>query len=246
MKLSGRMTRSTDECEMSRSCQSATFSSAAIALRAQQPRQPDDLLAADRIALVRHRRRALLALAERLFDLANLGLLQPADLERELLERRGGDAPAPSAARRADRAGSPATRSAPARGRAAGRRPLRSPDRGARTCRPRRRSCRRGSPSRARSTRSTARVSSAYHSASFRPKVIGSAWTPCVRPIIGVRWCSNARALTACCSASRSARIRSHASRIWMRLRGVDDVGRGEAEVQPARRRSDAARRRRS
>ena len=32
MKLSGRMTRSTDECEMSRSCQSATFSSAAIAL----------------------------------------------------------------------------------------------------------------------------------------------------------------------------------------------------------------------
>ena len=32
MKLSGRMTRSTDECEMSRSCQSATFSSAAMAL----------------------------------------------------------------------------------------------------------------------------------------------------------------------------------------------------------------------
>ena len=32
MKLSGRMTRSTDECEMSRSCQSALFSSAAMAL----------------------------------------------------------------------------------------------------------------------------------------------------------------------------------------------------------------------
>ena len=32
MKLSGRMTRSTDECEMSRSCQSAMFSSAAMAL----------------------------------------------------------------------------------------------------------------------------------------------------------------------------------------------------------------------
>ena len=60
MKLSGRMTRSTDECEMSRSCQSATFSSAAIAFAAKQPRQPDDLLAADRVALVRHRRRALL------------------------------------------------------------------------------------------------------------------------------------------------------------------------------------------
>ena len=32
MKLSGRITRSTDECEMSRSCQSAMFSNAAIAL----------------------------------------------------------------------------------------------------------------------------------------------------------------------------------------------------------------------
>ena len=32
MKLSGRITRSTDECEMSRSCHSATFSIAAIAL----------------------------------------------------------------------------------------------------------------------------------------------------------------------------------------------------------------------
>ena len=32
MKLSGRMTRSTDECEMSRSCQRALFSNAAPAL----------------------------------------------------------------------------------------------------------------------------------------------------------------------------------------------------------------------
>ena len=89
MKLSGRMTRSTDECEMSRSCQSATFSSAGHGVAAQQPRQADDLLAADRVALVRHRRRALLPLAERLLDFADLRLLQAADLERELLERRG-------------------------------------------------------------------------------------------------------------------------------------------------------------
>ena len=91
MKLSGRITRSTDECEMSRSCHSATFSNAAWQLARSEPRQPDDLLAADRIALVRHRRRALLPLGERLLDLADLGLLQAADLERELLERRGGD-----------------------------------------------------------------------------------------------------------------------------------------------------------
>ena len=89
MKLSGRMTRSTDECEMSRSCQSATFSRAASALPRTSRASPHDLLAADRVALVRHRRRALLALAERLLDLADLGLLQAADLEGELLERGG-------------------------------------------------------------------------------------------------------------------------------------------------------------
>ena len=91
MKLSGRMTRSTDECEMSRSCQSAMFSNAAWQLPRISARQADDLLAADRVALVRHRRRALLPLGERLLDLADFGLLQAANLERELLERRGRD-----------------------------------------------------------------------------------------------------------------------------------------------------------
>ena len=58
-----------------------------MSVRPNQPREAADLLAADRIALVRHRRRALLALPERLLDLANLRLLQPADFEREFLER---------------------------------------------------------------------------------------------------------------------------------------------------------------
>ena len=58
-----------------------------VAVAADEPRQADDLLAADRVALVRHRRRALLTLRERLLDLADLGLLQAADLEREFLER---------------------------------------------------------------------------------------------------------------------------------------------------------------
>ena len=58
---------------------------------AKQAREPDDLLAADRVSLVGHRRRALLPLAERLFDLADLGLLKSANLERELLERRTND-----------------------------------------------------------------------------------------------------------------------------------------------------------
>ena len=96
--------------------------------------------------------------------------------------------------------------------------------------------------SRARSTRSRSRWSSAYQSASFRPSVIGSACTPCVRPIIGVRRCSSARSRTASISPAMSLTIRSQASRIWMRLRGVDDVGGGEPEVEPARGGSDVLR----
>src|SRR6185503_6914075 len=58
---------------------------------AQQAGEPGDLFRSDRVALVRHRRRALLAFAERLLDLADLGFLQTADLDRELLERGAGD-----------------------------------------------------------------------------------------------------------------------------------------------------------
>src|SRR3954453_18848075 len=58
---------------------------------AQQAGQPDDLFGANRVALVRHRRRALLPLAERLLDLADFGFLQPANLEIELLQRGAGE-----------------------------------------------------------------------------------------------------------------------------------------------------------
>ena len=51
--------------------------------------QPAHVLAADRVALVRHRRRALLPFGERLLHLAELALLQGADFRRELVERRG-------------------------------------------------------------------------------------------------------------------------------------------------------------
>ena len=121
-----------------------------LALARTQPRQADDLLAADRIALVRHRRRALLPLGERLLDLADLGLLQAADLERELLERRRRDR------ERRQQLGVTVAlnhlrrRPAPARGRARGRRRLRSPGAGARTCRRRPTACRRDTVARAR------------------------------------------------------------------------------------------------
>ena len=71
---------------MSRSCQSATFSSPAIAPRADDARQPADPLGDDRVPLVRHRRRSLLAAPEGLLDLAHLRPGEVADLEREPLE----------------------------------------------------------------------------------------------------------------------------------------------------------------
>ena len=83
------MMRSTDECEMSRSCHSATSSSAACRLPRSTRASPRELLRLHRVALVRHRARALLlALAERLLGLAHLGALQVPDLERERLDRR--------------------------------------------------------------------------------------------------------------------------------------------------------------
>ena len=97
-------TRSTEECEMSRSCHSATSSSAAWRVAAQHAREAGDLLGLDRVALVRHRRGALLPGAERLLHLAHLGALQVADLGREPLQARRRRARSRSAARRGGRA----------------------------------------------------------------------------------------------------------------------------------------------
>ena len=60
-------------------------------VRAHDAREPADALGDDRVPLVRHRRRALLAAAERLLHLADLGAREVPDLERERVERRGDD-----------------------------------------------------------------------------------------------------------------------------------------------------------
>ena len=62
-----------------------------VGVAAQQPGQPGDPLREDRVALVGHRRRALLAGPERLLDLADLGVLEVADLGREALQRAADD-----------------------------------------------------------------------------------------------------------------------------------------------------------
>ena len=64
----------------------------------------------DRVALVRHRARALLAGAERLLDLAHLGALEVADLGREALQPGAGERDRAAAARRGGRAGRPGWR----------------------------------------------------------------------------------------------------------------------------------------
>ena len=71
---------------MSRSCHSATSSSARLGVAAEHAREAGDALGRDRVALVRHRARALLAGAERLLHLADLGALEVADLGREALQ----------------------------------------------------------------------------------------------------------------------------------------------------------------
>jgi hypothetical protein len=53
--------------------------------------EPADALGDDRVALVRHRRGALLSLPERLLYLGHLGAREMAHLECELVERRRGD-----------------------------------------------------------------------------------------------------------------------------------------------------------
>jgi hypothetical protein len=69
-------------------------------------------------------------------------------------------------------------------------------------------------PSSARATRSRSRASSNAQPESFSPNVVGSAWTPCVRPICSVSRCSSARATTAANAASSPAMISAPASRI--------------------------------
>ena len=77
---------------MSRSCHSATFSSAGLRVAAQHAREPGDLLALDRVALVGHRRADPSGPARNgSWSLAHLRALQVAHLGRQALQAGAGE-----------------------------------------------------------------------------------------------------------------------------------------------------------
>ena len=71
------------------------------------------------------------------------------------------------------------------------------------------------------------------------PKVVGSAWMPCERPMVGVILCSKARRLSAASSLSMSA-SRMSAARDKLHVEaGVEHVRRRHALMHEARLRPD-------
>ena len=242
------MTRSTDECEMSRSCHSATFSSAACRLPRStraRPHSCSDLIgfrlcgialepfcspsrngsSASRTS-VRWRWRISsandsIARAERRARVHHLGVA----IAREHLRRRYRVAARGARTRTARRTG-----------------------RRSSTCRPRPRASRPRSRRARAAKRSRSRRTCIAHSASFTPNVVGSAWMPWVRPTIGVSRNSRARrAIAASRSAAAAeddgrARASSGARARCRRRRSTS--ARSAPTRRPARRRAPARRRR--
>ena len=192
---------------------------AGLGVAPQQASDAGDPLGDDRVALVGHRRRALLARAERLLDLAHLGALQVADLGGEALQARPPPARWPTAARRGGRAPPPGSRRPRAAGPAGPARWPRARGRWRRRCRPRPTAPHRRPLDRLARAARRLRSASKAKPASLTPKVVGSAWTPWVRPTHSVARCSRARAI----SASRH------------RARPLEDRARPRRAAAPAR-----------
>ena len=225
---------------MSRSCHKATSCSPASRLDREDPRQPADRLGRDRVALVRHRRRALLARLEPLLHLAHLGALQVAQLDGDQLARR-------RRPRRTPRglgvtiAGDHLRRRHRASARGARRRTLRPRGRRWSTCRPRRDSLHTATDRRAAVEAGRGRGRPAAPTA--RP------WRRTSSARRGCRGCARSspcrggcgRGRPACDSSSVDASI-SRVGGIAQRpaQRGVDDVAtrsaRSGSTTRPARR----------
>ena len=217
---------------MSRSCHNATSWSPARQIRPDHSREPGDRLGRDRVALVRHRRRTLLARFEPLLHLAHLGALEVPELDRHQLARRRRPRRTPTGTRRGGRGRSPA-----------------SPARPSARARHRRDASTSGgmfeyvptaplsfitaTASRAARSRVRSRSTCSAHSATLAPNVVGSAWMPWVLPIITVS--RSAR-------ASLDERAQQLVDGVDQQVGGVghrpaqrrvDDVGRCQSVVDP-------------
>jgi hypothetical protein len=179
------MMRSTELCEMSRSCQSAMFSNAAPALARTTRARPQTCSLDTGLRLCGMAELPRCSGAERLFGLAHFGALQVADLEGDFFERGREDRQRGEILRvavalnhlRSDRSHGEAQPLADGSSTS-------GPDATALPTAPEifpTAICRAAWPKRSRLRRF-----SANQLATFRPKVIGSACTPCVRPICGV------------------------------------------------------------
>src|SRR4029450_2442424 len=89
MLESGMMTRSTDECEISRSCHSGTFSKAAIAFPRTRRARPESFSPVIGFRFVGIARRALPPRPEVPLDFENFGPLQVPELGRPAIDARG-------------------------------------------------------------------------------------------------------------------------------------------------------------
>ena len=219
---------------MSRSCQRATFSSPTCAAARTTRARPQIRSAVIGFRLCGIADEPFWPAAERLLDLAHLRPREVADLERERVERRG-DRRRASESSCACRsrwmicvewgAGSRPSRSHASRsssGPVAAYVPT-APD-----------SLPTRISSSADSSRSRSRSSSNAQPASFSPKVVGSAWTPCVRPDDERLRGAPLRASTTASNAARDA-VEEERARLadLQRERRVEHVGGRQPVVEP-------------
>ena len=226
---------------MSRSCHSATFSSAACALPRSTRARPEICSLLIGLRLCGIAERALLAGPERLLSLAHLRALQVADLGREPLEAGARERDRPEQLRVAVARRRPAWRLLAREPQAVEHAPLElGAGRGVGADRAGDRADRDLLEGAVAAARVAVRLE--REARELEPKVVGSACTPCVRPTQSVSTCSRAR------RGERphervSARDDHLARRAQLqRERRVEHVRGGQPEVDPAPRLAGATR----
>ena len=229
------MMRSTELWLMSRSCQRATFSSAATALPRSTRARPAEPFAGDGVALVRHGAGAFLALGEELLGFQHFGALEVAELGGPALDA-GADQ-----GQRADELGVQVAldhlrgNRRRAQAELAGRRTPRCAARDGRWCRRRRRACPTATAVRARFEPLQRAAKLVVHQRQLQAEG-GRLGMDAVaaadhRRELVLAWRLAATTLRSALTSSMSMSARLH------HLHGeggVDNIAAGQAEVEPA------------